>query len=128
MASGGHSSMRILNYNKDDTLQMVFLNCSPIMDNCGPNSSPRVTHIGAILVESREVHHSAECAELLEEKELEEVGMPLDRREGCRSCTNLNRLHPPSLVDWRVLAEGLSLAHMLRYMIRSRAPIVLTDR
>ena len=128
MASGGYSSMHILNYNKDDTLQRVLLNCCPIMDDCGPNNSSRVTHIGAILIESREVHHSAECAELLEEKELEEVGMPLDRREGCRSCTNLNRLHPPTLDHWRALAEGLSLAHILRYMIRSQAPIVLTDR
>ena len=128
MTSGGHATLEILNYNKDNTLQRVSLNCSPIEDNCGPENSSRVTHIGVIISESKEVHHSSECADLLERRLLEEVGMPLDRRENCRTCSNLNRLLPPCIEDWQAIAQGLSLAHVLRYMIRSRAPIVLTDR
>ena len=128
MASGGHASLNIHNYNKDDTLHRVTLNFTPIVDDCGPNNVSRVTHIGAVLVNSTEVHHSSECADMLERRALEEVGMPLDRREGCRSCVDLNRLVPTTVEEWRNLTEGLPLAYMLRYMLRSQAPIVLTDR
>lgn len=127
-SSGGHASLDILNYNKDDTLCRNILNCIPIVDDFGPDNSKRVTHIAAILVESQEGHHSSECTELIEQRALSEVGMPLDRREGCRSCSNINMLRPISSSDWVVLTDGLSLAHMLRYMIRSQCPIILTDR
>ena len=33
-----------------------------------------------------------------------------------------------SALEWQVLSENLPLALMLRYMLRSQAPIVLTDR
>lgn len=128
MTSGGYASLDVLNYFKDDTLHRVVLNCIPIVDDCGPNNSKRVTHIGAVLVESKEEHHLSECSELLEAKALSEVGMPLDRREASRTCSNMNRLSPINALDWIVLTDGLPLAHMLRYMIRSRAPIALTDR
>lgn len=128
MASGGHASLDILNYNKDDTLCRNVLKCVPIVDDCGPDNSKRITHIAAILVDSREEQHSSECAELMEQRALSEVGMPLDRREGCRSCSNMNMLRPINSLDWMTLTDGLPLAHMMRYMIRSQGAIVLTNR
>jgi hypothetical protein len=41
-------------------------------------------------------------------------------------CLSVPSAH--SALEWRVLTESLPLALMLRYMLRSQAPIVLTDR
>lgn len=74
------------------------------------------------------MHHSSDCAALLEGKVLEEVGMPLDRREGCNVYPHRQVLPPPGINDWLRLTDGLPLALMLRYMLRTQAPIVLIDR
>ena len=81
-----------------------------------------------MLQRSTEVHHSSDCAALLEGKALEEVGMPLDRREGCNVYPHRQVLSPPGINDWLRLTDGLPLALMLRYMLRTQAPIVLIDR
>ena len=81
-----------------------------------------------MLQKSTEVHHSSDCAALLEGKILEEVGMPLDRREGCNVYPHRQVLPPPGINDWLRLTDGLPLALMLRYMLRTQAPIVLLDR
>jgi hypothetical protein len=93
---------------------------------------------------------------MLEDRSLEEVGMPLDRREGyvhrlhnfhlkrnsfhnltfsinqtpnrCGAYPHQNALPSPPLSNWLSLTDGLPLALMLRYMLRSQAPIVLLDR
>ena len=59
---------------------------------------------------------------------LEEVGLPLDRREGCNVYPHRQVLPPPVIDDWLRLTDGLPLALMLRYMLRTEAPIVLIDR
>ena len=157
--SDGYASLEILNYNKYDTLHHNSLHCFPLIDNCGPNDAPQVSHIAVVLTGSYEVHHSAECSDLLDGRVLEEVGMPLDRREGCvlvvlrmhhpilfiylllietpfnpiliNRCgayPHANALPPPPLSNWLSLTDGLPLALMLRYMLRSQAAIVLLDR
>ena len=80
--SDGYAILDILNYNKYNTLHHNSLYCFPLIDNCGPNDAPQVSHIAVVLTASHEVHHSAECCDMLEDRSLEEVGMPLDRREG----------------------------------------------
>jgi hypothetical protein len=80
--SDGYATLDILNYNKFNTLHHNSLYCFPLIDNCGPGDAPQVSHIAVVLTASHEVHHSAECCDLLEDRSLEEVGMPLDRREG----------------------------------------------
>jgi hypothetical protein len=125
LSTGGSGSLEILNYRKDNTLCRNIVHCVPLFDNCGPKNGALITHFCSVLVESNEEHHSAE---LLENMTLEEVGMPLDRREGCNSCKNLNSLPAPGLLDWLRLTDGLPLSLMLRYMLRSQAPIILTDR
>ena len=158
--SDGYASLEILNYNKYDTLHHNSLHCFPLIDNCGPNDAPQVSHIAVVLTGSYEVHHSAECSDLLDGRVLEEVGMPLDRREGCvfviickeydhrlfnylllietpfnplliNRCgayPHANALPPPPLSNWLSLTDGLPLALMLRYMLRSQAAILLLDR
>jgi hypothetical protein len=81
-ASDGYASLDILNYNKLNTLHHNTIHCFPVIDNCGPQDALQVSHIAVVLTESYEVHHSSVCSELIEDLELEEVGMPLDRREG----------------------------------------------
>jgi hypothetical protein len=128
LSSGDDASLDILNYHKYNTLCRNKIHCFPLVDNCGPKNSTLITHICAVLTQSNEEHHTAEFAGMLENMVLEEVGMPLDRREGCNSCKNLNSLPTPGLVDWLRLTDGLPLSLMLRYMLRSQAPIILTDR
>lgn len=128
MVSGGKANLDILNYNKDDTLSHNISYCLPVVDDCGQNNSKEVSHIALVLVKSSEVHHSSDCADLLEGKELEEVGMPLDRREACNAYPHRQIVPPPGLNDWLRLTDGLPLALMLRYMLRTQAPIVLIDR
>ena len=127
MKSGGRASLDILNYNKDDTLSHNISHCMPIVDNCGINDCEEVSHIALVLAECTEVHHSSDSGDLLEQRILEEVGMPLDRREGCNAYLHRQALPPPSINDWLNLTDGLALALLLRYMLRTRAPIALTD-
>ena len=96
--SDGYASLEILNYNKYNTLHHNSLYCFPLIDNCGPDDAPQVSHIAVVLTGSYEVHHSAQCSDLLEGRALEEVGMPLDRREGYvqsvrTSMSNANTCH-----------------------------------
>lgn len=128
MASGGKANLDILNYNKDDTLSHNVSYCVPIVDDCGHDNSQEVSHIALVLVKSSEVHHSSDCADLLEGRVLEEVGMPLDRREGCNAYPHRQIVPAPGVSDWLRLTDGLPLALMLRYMLRTQAPIVLIDR
>jgi hypothetical protein len=128
MISGGRASLDILNYNKDNTLSHNIAYCMPIVDDCGHDNAQEVSHIALILQMSSEVHHSSDCAALLEGKVLEEVGMPLDRREACNVYPHRQVLPPPGINDWLRLTDGLPLALMLRYMLRTQAPIVLIDR
>lgn len=128
LSSNCNTSLEILYYNKDNTLHRNILHCIPLVDYCGPEKTALITHICSVFTQSNEEHHSAECAGLLENMDLEEVGMPLDRREGCFSCKKINSLPTPGLVDWLRLTEDLPLSLMLRYMLRSQAPIILTDR
>jgi hypothetical protein len=65
---------------------------------------------------------------LLENWHLKEVGMPIDRRDSCHAYPHYNTLPILSALEWQILAEDLPLSLMLRYMIRSQAAIVLTDR
>lgn len=51
--------MKVLNYHKDNTLLQNSIRCFPVIDNCGPDSSPQVSHIAAVLVETKGEHHSA---------------------------------------------------------------------
>lgn len=85
MTSGGNASLNILNYNKDNTLSHNISYCIPVVDDCGQDNSQEVSHIAVVLTSSSEVHHSSDCANLLEGKVLEEVGLPLDRRESCNA-------------------------------------------
>ena len=85
MTSGGNASQNILNYNKDNTLSHNISYCIPVVDDCGQDNSQEVSHIAVVLTSSVEVHHSSDCADLLEGKVLEEVGLPLDRRESCNA-------------------------------------------
>lgn len=124
----GYASIDVLNYKKNNTLHHNSLHCFPVHDNCGPGDAPQVSHIAVLITESYEIHHSAECAEMIEDKELEEVGLPLDRREECNVYPHHNALPPPPLSNWLSFTDCLPLALMLRYMLRSQAPIVLTDR
>lgn len=50
--------MKVLNYHKDNTLLQNSIRCFPVIDNCGPDSSPQVSHIAAVLVETKGEHHS----------------------------------------------------------------------
>jgi hypothetical protein len=124
----GYASIDVLNYKKNHTLHHNSLRCFPVNDNCGPGDVPQVSHIAVVVTESYEIHHSADCAELIEEKELDEVGLPLDRRDDCNVYPHQNALSPPPLSIWLSFTDCLPLALMLRYMLRSQAPIVLTDR
>jgi len=51
----------------------------------------------------------------------------MDRREGCYVYPHCSSLGEPSTSEWQLLTENLPLALMLRYMLKSQAPIVLTD-
>ena len=127
MKSGGRASLDILNYNKDDTLSHNISHCMPLVDNCGINDCEEVSHIALVLAECTEIHHSSDSADLVEQRILEEVGMPLDRREGCNAYLHRQALPPPAINDWLNLTDGLALALLLRYMLRTKAPIALTD-
>jgi hypothetical protein len=50
--SGGYSDLKILNYHKDNSLLQNHVHCFPVMDNCGPDFSSRISHIAAVLVQS----------------------------------------------------------------------------
>jgi hypothetical protein len=65
-----------------------------------------------------------------EENVLEEVGMPLDRRENSNEYSKCGDLPATSVQFWRSLAgeSAFSLSLTLRYMLRTQAPVVLTDR
>jgi PAS domain len=127
MKSGGRASLDILNYNKDNTLSHNISHCMPLVDNCGINDCEEVSHIALVLAECTEIHHSSDSGDLLEQRVLEEVGMPLDRREGCNAYLHRQALPAPGINDWLNLTDGLALALLLRYMLRTRAPIALTD-
>ena len=51
--------MKVLNYHKDNTLLQNSIRCFPVIDNCGPDSSPQVSHIAAVLVETKGEYLSA---------------------------------------------------------------------
>ena len=51
--------MKVLNYHKDNTLLQNSIRCFPVIDNCGPDSSPQVSHIAAVLVETKGGNPSA---------------------------------------------------------------------
>jgi hypothetical protein len=74
-------------------------------------------------------HHHAEQEED-ESNFLEEVGMPLDRRENSTEYSKCGDLPATSVQFWRSLAgeSAFSLSLTLRYMLRTQAPVVLTDR
>jgi hypothetical protein len=52
-STGGYSDLKVLNYHKDNTLLQNSIRCFPVIDNCGPDFSAQVSHIAAVLVQSK---------------------------------------------------------------------------
>lgn len=52
-STGGYSDLKVLNYHKDNTLLQNTIRCFPVIDNCGPDFSSQVSHIAAILVQTK---------------------------------------------------------------------------
>jgi len=84
-STGGHSDLKILNYHQDNTLLQNSVRCFPLEDRCGPNFSLKVSHIAAVLDHSTEINLSEEEMTLIDDWHLKEVGLPMDRREGCHA-------------------------------------------
>jgi hypothetical protein len=139
------AKLRVLNYRKDNILIHCELSCFPLYDDCGPGNQPKVSHIGVL---SKELWNDCDCfvsptripPQLLmnstsatgtthEAEDIFELGLPIDRRENSRIYEKISDLPPPAHTEWTTLAEmKLPLALMMRYMLRSRAAIVLVDR
>ena len=132
--SGGFGRMKVLNYRKDDTLVQSTIHCTPLVDDCGPGFSSQISHIASVITGCREVTLTEEdmLALNLQRGSLlgdidEEIGMPIDRRDNSRLYPHCGSLAAPSALEWSILTENLPLALLLRYALRSKAPIVITD-
>jgi hypothetical protein len=127
--NGGRAELEILNYRKDNVLVRNRLKCTPLVDECGPRNKQKISHIG-VTVDIHQIDHldTFYITELLEVHRSAELGMPLDRRENCKSYDKCCDLPPPSMQEWITLTDNLALALMMRYMLRSQAPILLIDR
>ena len=58
-STGGYSDLKVLNYHRDNTLLQNTIRCFPVIDNCGPDFSSQVSHIAAILVQTKGRHQLA---------------------------------------------------------------------
>jgi hypothetical protein len=137
MSSGGYADMTICNYRKDDVLLRCTVHCIPLMDIVGEASEKsdkkmQVSHIGMMIQDALiEVISPQMCN--YESYDLDEVGMPLDRRENCNVYSKCGDLAAPSIKYWRTMfgngasAATFSLSLTLRYMLRSQAPLILVD-
>ena len=120
-------------------------------NNASSTTTKKVTHLGVVVLDAQvedlfplpnfdRTLESGRCSSAFpyyceqqgieEENILEEVGMPLDRRENSNEYSKCGDLPATSVQFWRSLAgeSAFSLSLTLRYMLRTRAPVVLTDR
>jgi hypothetical protein len=123
-SSGGFADMTIINYNKYHVVMRNTIHCFPISDNCGFSNDSNITHIGVVLLDSQEVKNPSICDDLIRRN----PSMHFDRR--CQSVMYplVASIPAPAHLDWMNLSKDFTMALMLRYMLRSQAPIMLTDR
>jgi hypothetical protein len=133
MRNGGYADMTIRNYTKDGMVILCNIRCLPLVDSFGKSAREeelKVSHIGVIVTS----HEAVTVEALLKSLELEEdtseleVGLPLDRRENCNVYSKCGDFPPLSIPFWRQMAPHLATSLMLRYTLRSQAPLVLIDR
>jgi PAS domain-containing protein len=134
--------LSIMNYKKDDTLLANRLICYPIKNSLFSKKKPReegpsspsnfyrvpLSHFVCVLEESDEAEFTNEQMISRLGHQLEEVGLPIDRREQSKAYPYLGRYPAPKLSEWAIITKKLTVSLALQYMLETQAPAMLVDR
>jgi len=122
-STGGFADMTIVNYSKYHSVLRNTIHCFPISDDCGFSNSRNITHIGVVLLESQEITNPSLCDDLIRRN----PALQFDRRNQSIRYPYLHSVLPPhNPMDWINMTQDFTMSLMLRYMMRSQAPILLT--
>jgi hypothetical protein len=127
--------LAVLNYKKDDTLLANRLVCFPIKNALFQSKKPgqrfpfdQIAHFVCILEDSNPVDFTNEQMISRLGHQLEEVGLPIDRREQAMMYPYFQKYPAPKLHEWAMISKKLTLTMALQYMLETQAPAILVDR
>jgi PAS domain-containing protein len=125
VTKGESAEMTVVYYCKDGSHVTSTVSSFPVIDqDC--DDQTYVSHYMSVITVVQEESIpldtiSGRCASF-------EVGLMVDRREQCTAYANRETVPAPSIKEWQIITKELSLGLILRYSLRSKAAMIITDK